>query len=244
MDIQMRLYWETFSEFFSTTDIIRLFNNPLRDYNDELVDGAIADIGCGQTSFLLDYIDSGRMLIGIDNDQYQLDRLKTRFEEITNFQIDALKLENIRLLHQALPNDIYSAVFMANILHFFSLTECDQIIAQLEQNLVSGSFIYVSVHSEKHHANDPDDLKNNDYFKHYFTRSDLDALFSAEKYDRIFFADVERSQTKKEKQVKIAWIEKCLDHVNVQDPDLRQSTLKKNTMPHLENDLVCLYRRK
>ena len=63
MDIQMRLYWEAYSEDFTMEDIIRGLSNPLRDYENEFVEGAIVDIGCGQSTFLLDYINIGKKLM-------------------------------------------------------------------------------------------------------------------------------------------------------------------------------------
>jgi SAM-dependent methyltransferase len=121
MDIQMRLYWEAYSENFTTDDLIRGLHNPVRDYESEFVDGAIVDIGCGQTTFLFDYISTSRKLIGIDNDQYQLDLLKKRIDALPNKDIN-LELLNLTLLTDPLPSETYSVVFLANILHFFNGT--------------------------------------------------------------------------------------------------------------------------
>jgi SAM-dependent methyltransferase len=158
MDDQMRLYLEAYSENFTTDDLIRVLHNPLRDYENEFVDGAIVDIGCGQTTFLLDYINTNRRLIGIDNDQYQLDFLKNRLDAlpITNANIELL---NLTLLSDNLPSEAYSVVFLANILHFFNLAQCQEIISQLKLNLASGSLIYVWAHSDKYYRNDPSDQK-------------------------------------------------------------------------------------
>lgn len=51
MDDQMRLYWEAYAEDFTTHDLIRTLHNPLRDYENDFVDGAIVDIGCGPDNF-------------------------------------------------------------------------------------------------------------------------------------------------------------------------------------------------
>lgn len=37
MDIQMQLYWQAYSEDFTTNDLIRMLYNPLRDYENEFV---------------------------------------------------------------------------------------------------------------------------------------------------------------------------------------------------------------
>ena len=106
----MRLYWEAYSENFTTDDLIRGFHNPLRDYENEFVDGAIVDIGCGQTTFLFDYISTNRKLIGIDNDQYQLDLLKNRLAALPNTDTN-IELLNLTLLNDTLPSETYSVVF-------------------------------------------------------------------------------------------------------------------------------------
>lgn len=241
MDIQMRLYWEAYSEFFTTDDMIRRLHNPLTDYEDEFVDGAIVDIGCGQTTFLFDYINTNKKLIGIDNDQYQLDLLKNRLAAypVTGVNIE---LHNLSLLSDALPSETYSVVFLANILHFFNLVQCQEVIDQLKANLVPGSFVYVCVHSDKYYANDPANPENNEYFKHYFTLSDLDNLFIPSGFERILYAETERLFSKKEMQTQEKWLEKYLDHLKIFNKSERKSIKKEQLINHPESDVIGIYR--
>ncbi|RZK78656.1 MAG: class I SAM-dependent methyltransferase [Pedobacter sp.] len=241
MDIQMRLYWEAYSEAFTTDDLIRGLHNPLRDYENEFVDGTIVDIGCGQTTFLFDYINTNRKLIGIDNDQYQLDLLKNRLGAMRIADAN-IELLNLTLLSDTLPSETYSVVFLANILHFFNLAECQEIITQLKLNLVSGSFIYVLVHSDKYYANEPSNPENNEYFKHYFTLADLDGLFIPSGFERLFFSETERLFSKKEMQTQERWLEKYLDHLNIVDKNDRESIKNEELINHPENDIMCIYK--
>lgn len=237
----MRLYWEAYSENFTTDDLIKVLHNPLRDYENEFVDGAIVDIGCGQTTFLFDYINTNRKLIGIDNDQYQLDFLKNRLGAlpITNANIELL---NLTLLSDNLPTEPYSVVFLANILHFFNLVQCQEIISQLKLNLASGSFIYVWAHSDKYYRNDPSDPENNGYFKHYFTLPDLDGLFIPSGFERLLFSETERLFSKKEMQTQEKWLEKILDHMNIFDKGERESIKDEELINQPEADIICIYR--
>lgn len=241
MDIQMRLYWEAYSETFTTDDLIRVLHNPLRDYENEFVDGTIVDIGCGQTTFLFDYINTNRKLIGIDNDQHQLELLKNRLNAlpITDAKIELL---NLSLLNDTLPSETYSVVFLANIFHFFNLAQCQNIITQLTLNLVSGSFIYICVHSDKYYANDPSNPENHEYFKHYFTLADLDNLFIPSGFERLSFSETERFFSKKEMQTQAKWLEKYLDHLNIFDKSDRESIKKEQLINNPESDIICIYR--
>lgn len=237
----MRLYWEAYSENFTTDDLIRGLHNPLRDYENEFVNGAIVDIGCGQTTFLFDYINTNRKLIGLDNDQYQLDLLKNRLDALPNKSTN-IDLINLTLLDDALPEEIYSVVFLANILHFFNLAKCQKIIAQLKHNLISGSFIYVWAHSDKYYRNDPSNPENNEYFKHYFTLADLDNLFLPLGFERLLYSETERFFSKKEMQTQERWLEKYLDHLKIFDESERQSIKNEHLINNPEADIMGIYR--
>lgn len=241
MDEQMRLYWEAYSANYTTNDLIREIHNPLRHYEDEFVDGAIVDIGCGQTTFLFDYINTPRKLIGIDNDQHQLDLLKVRLNALPPISAN-IELLNLSLLSDPLPSEPYSVVFLANILHFFNLSQCQKIITELKRNLVSGSFVYVWAHSDKYYKNDPRDPDNNEYFKHYFTLADLDHLFIPTGFERLTFLETERLFSKKEMQTQEKWLEKYLDHLKIFDKRERKSIKKDNLVNNPENDIICIYR--
>jgi hypothetical protein len=93
MELQMQLYWKVFGEVFSTDDILKNDFNPVYRFDDQLVDGAIIDIGCGQTSPLIQYADlSDRRLIGIDNEAFQLKKLRSRMTEIARAESEKWEL--------------------------------------------------------------------------------------------------------------------------------------------------------
>lgn len=241
MDIQMRLYWEAYSENYTTDDLIRELHNPLRFYEGEFIDGAIVDIGCGQTTFLFDYINTNRRLIGIDNDRLQLVLLKKRLDAMPVVQAN-VELLNLTLLKDSLPAGTYSAVFLANILHFFNLKECGEILTQLKSNLVSGSFVHVWVHSDKYYRNDPADPQNNEYFKHYFTLADLDNLFIPRGFERLLYSETERLFSHKEMKTQELWLEKYMNHLKIFNKKERQSIKKEQLINNPESDLICVYK--
>ena len=237
----MQLYWEAYSEIYSTNDLIREIQNPLRFFEAEFVDGAIVDIGCGQTTFLFDYLNSPKKLIGIDNDQYQLDLLKNRLGVISQTNAD-IELLNLSLMSDPLPAETYSVVFLANIMHFFNFPQCLEIVAQVKSNLSPGSFVFVWAHSDKYYKNDPGNPDNNEYFKHYFSLSDLDNLFIPSGFERLYHSEFERLFSKKEMQTQERWLEKYMDHLKIFDKRERKLIKSENLINNPESDIIGIYR--
>jgi hypothetical protein len=57
MDASMKLYWEAFSELYSTEDMVHKAFNPLRDYEDEFIEGPLLELGCGQSNFVIEMLN-------------------------------------------------------------------------------------------------------------------------------------------------------------------------------------------
>ncbi|MBS1520691.1 MAG: class I SAM-dependent methyltransferase [Bacteroidetes bacterium] len=244
MDRQMQVFEEVFESLVSTQEILKEDHNPVYRFDDQLIDGAIIDIGCGQTSSLLKYAASGRRLIGIDNEQSQLNKLRSRMTEVAGFTSREWELLKQNLQHDPLPKGIYAMVVLFNILHFFSLKYCERFVEKLEPHLKTGSILSICVHSVKYFANDPTNPQNNEYFKHYFSQDDLDKLFPSIKYDRLYRADIETQQCKKYQEVAALWAEKLIEYFKIADPlikaDLRQNSKDNN----IQADLICVYKRR
>ncbi len=215
MDDSMRLYWETAFEEFTTEEMIKDSPNPLREYESEFIDGAIIDIGCEQSNFLLEYANSDRTLYAADNDEMQLDFLKKRAEGISN--LNKWKFCLLNFPEDQFPEDKYSVVILSNILHFFTIKECTKIENIIGSLLEKGTMIYISVHSSKFYANDPDDPNNNDYFKHYFTIEDIENLFSKEKYEYVYIAEIQKVDSMREREITIKWLDKDNEREGIKD---------------------------
>ena len=244
MDRQMQLFEEVFESLVSTQEILKDDRNPVYHFDDQLIDGAIIDIGCGQTSSLLRYAATGRRLIGIDSVQSQLNKLQSRMTEVAGFTSKEWELLKRDLRHDPLPEGIYAMVVLFNILHFFSLKYCAKFIEKLEQHLKSGSILSICVHSIKYFANDPTNPRNNEYFKHYFSQVDLDKLFPSVKYDSLYKADIEWQLCKKDQEVAALWVEKVIEDMKITDPltkrDIRQNAKDNN----IQADLICVYKKR
>ena len=105
--------------------------------------------------------------------------------------------------------------------------------------------IYVSVHSHKFYQNNPEDPNNNDYFKHYFTIEDLDALFKKESFERIYVAEIEKKDSRDELRLVSQWFDKsCKQEEGIKDQkviDVLKAQYMKNKM---QSDIVAIFRRR
>ena len=240
----MKLYWELFFEKFSNKEILRQLNNPIREYEEEMIDGAIVDVGCGQSSFLLDFASTRRELIAIDSEQFQLDFLRKRVENEELANIDNWKFYNQNFPQTGLPNKEYSLIIFSNLLHFFTLDECVEIGKLVSQKSISGTFIYVGVHSDKHYANNPENPNNNDYFKHYFTIHDLETIFPNELFERIYYAEVDKVDSKMEREFTEEWLDRLLKVAKVTDPKRIDQAKKDYLKNKSQSDIIVIFRKK
>ena len=241
----MQLYWKAFEQLVSTDHILENDLNPIYHFEDQLVDGAIFDIGCGQTSPLIRYAEiTERRLIGMDNEASQLVKLRSRMAEIAGADNKEWELITGDLKHSQLPNGPYAMVVMYNILHFFSLNECKELIAKIDQHLITGSLISICVHSTKHPANNPPNPDALNYFKHFFTQSDLDTLFPAKEFHRLYHADIERDYEKTDGKVTALWAEKVITDMKIKDHRTKTEIRRDATSQKSTAEIINVYRKR
>lgn len=243
MDKEIQLYWEAFSEVYSVEEMVWTSANPLREYESDFIDGPIVDIGCGQSHFLIEFSRGTRKLYGLDNDAYQLQKLHEHITAYAGAPRCAVELVPFRLLQDRLPDEQFAVVVLSNILHFFDLVGCRQVVQQISDRTAAGSLVYLKVHSVAYHGNDPADPDNNAYFKHFFTQQDVDALFEPQ-YERIYAANLTCRITKKDQLVRTKWLEKVIAYLRITDEKAQADFWRANTACDEQSDLVCIYRKK
>jgi SAM-dependent methyltransferase len=244
MDESMKIYWKLYSEFFSNEAVLRNLSNPLREYENEFIDGAMIDIGCGQSSLLLDFSATGREMIAVDNEQMQLDYLKQRVINQATAKIDKWRFCLIDFPNEELLEATYSLMIFSNILHFFSLEECILIGRQVEKKASPGTFVYVSVHSVKFYANNPDNPTNNEYFKHYFSIEDLEKVLTLDKFERIYYAEVDKIDSKIDQKLTSLWLDTLLEKDGVKNPKMVAKIKKDYLKNKYQSDIVAIFRKK
>ena len=245
MNDEMRYFWEVYDEYYSTEKLLHKSFNPLRDFEEEFIEGPILELGSGQSSLMIEYSIRGKDLIAIDNEDFQLKKLKTRIEEYAGTE----NLKKIEFLNRTIPNDeipekIFSVIIISNFLHFFTLKRCEEIIQKLLGRITSGSLIYLTVHSTKHPRNNPEDPNNNAYFQHYFSESDLNKLFPKDYFERIFFADMQQKKSEFDKKVLEKWYEKIFDSKGITSKEFRKKKIEEAFKDDQQAALSCIFRRK
>jgi SAM-dependent methyltransferase len=230
MDDSIRVYEELAFKMISTEKLIRQSPNPMREYEDGFIDGAIIDIGCGQSNFLLEYASFGKKIYAIDDDQMQLDFLRKRVEQIS-VPLENWVFLNLKFPQDGLPDDFYSVIILSNLLHFFTFDECKNIGNLINKIARKGTFIYTVVHSHTYYMNDPQNPDNNEYFKHYFTVDDLKAIFPIEKYEWVYLAEIEKLSSDTENSIINTWLDTLLEKGGIKNP----RTKKKYKSDYLKN---------
>ena len=186
-------------------------HNPIWDYEDDLIDGPVIDIGCGQSDILLCFAATDRTLVAFDAEPLQLEWLS----QLSGIQQD-VKPENWHFVTgtfptSPLPAHKYALISFSNLLHFLTLEECVTSIAGLAPHLVSGTQLYIRVHSASHEQNQVEDPEvRYDYFKHYFTPQDVARLFPQEEFEQLYFAEVHSVYTKQDKNFNALWVREWL----------------------------------
>ncbi|RKS21768.1 SAM-dependent methyltransferase [Flavobacterium endophyticum] len=189
MTDDMKLYWKLYSEWFPNERILSKFNNPIRDYSIKN-SGKVIDIGCGQSTYLLDLLDSNYELFAVDTNEMQLQLLKDRVIKSGN------KAERINYSSTEFPSDnfkgnYFTAIIISNLLHFFKKNDAYNFVSQLNQYSESGTLILVTVHSSSHLSNKKE-ITDKSYFKSFYSKSDLYEMFPSSDFEYIGYIEKEK----------------------------------------------------
>lgn len=245
MEESLRIYWKLYNEIFSNELMIHKSHNLLRNFEEEFIEGPILELGCGQSNFLVEFSKTGKEIFAVDNEEFQLNLLKKRIESYAGKDTVKLHLLNITIPEKEIPQEIFSLVIASDFLHFFSINECKNIISQIISRTQKGSLVYVRVHSQSHSYRKSSDPEIHEYFKHFFTESDLTELFDEKYFESMIFSNtVQNIRSKFTREMEIKWIEKLLDEYQIFDPQERQEHFEENSKELNVGYLECVYRRK
>lgn len=244
MDDSMKLYCELYFDSFSNEEIIQQTGNPIREYEEELIEGPIIDIGCGQSSYLLEFLNTDREIYAVDNEQVQLDYLKKRVIRGNKAKLDQWHFKNLNFPEDILPDRTYSLIILSNILHFFPLKQCLEIGKKLVEFTEKGSMVFIGVHSRNYYMNDPKNPNNNEYFKHYFTIKDLEKIFPKKLFEKVYSAEIEKVDTQSDKEITNRWLDKSLDADGITDPRHRAFIKKNYLKTRAQSDIQMIFRKR
>jgi SAM-dependent methyltransferase len=225
--------------------MIHKCHNLLRNFEEEFIEGPILELGCGQSNFLVEFSKTGKEIFAVDNEEFQLNFLKKRIESYAGNDAGKLHLLNITIPEKEIPQGIFSLVIASDFLHFFSIDDCKIIISQIISRTQKGSFIYVRVHSQSHSYSNSKDPGMHQYFKHFFTESDLVELFEEKYFERMIFSNtVQNIRSKFTREMELAWTKKVLDQYQIFDQKEREEEFEEINKELNVGYLECIYRRK
>ncbi|WP_433780456.1 class I SAM-dependent methyltransferase [Flavobacterium anhuiense] len=245
MDENLQNFWKLYYERFSNDRMIRSKHNPLREYEDEFVDGPVLELGCGQSCFLVELSKSGKEIYAVDNESSQLNFLHKRITEYGPADQDKIHLLNLTVLRDQLPERVFSIVIMSDIMHFFGLEDAKTLMEQIISRTAQGSLVYLRVHSKKHSYNDSLDPSIHDYFKHFFSVEDLDKLFDEAYFECLVCSETRQfTKSKHELDLELEWLSSMMDEQGITDPEERDQAIRENSSDIVDAWISCIYRRK
>jgi hypothetical protein len=245
MEESLKKYWKIYSEFYSNEKMVHKNHNPLREYEEEFVDGPILELGSGQSSFLVEFSKNGREIFAVDNENFQLHALNKRIAECSTPASGKVHLLNLTIPRDKLPEKKFSIVIMSDFLHFFTMKDCKALISEINERTIKGSLIYVRAHSKKHSYNNSSYPAISEYFKHFFSQQDLDILFNRTDFECLTCSENKQYvKSKYEHTMEVEWISGLLDDEDITDPEEREKAIHKSTSEIVNAWVACIYRRK
>lgn len=139
--------WSEAAVSFSLDTSVYTFKNPLlEEIIENISDGPICDLGCGDGRYTIPLIKKGKGLIyAVDFSQAALDRLKNRLlhtiglSSASNVRLELKDIRNIQLDNQ------FKLIILANVIHYLSPVEVAWLISTLTQYIRPNGGLYIGI---------------------------------------------------------------------------------------------------
>jgi cyclopropane fatty-acyl-phospholipid synthase-like methyltransferase len=186
---QMKLHWKLFSEWYSNEKILEGFYNPVKNYIQKKT-GTIIDIGCGQSSYLIDFLNSEFELYAVDTDKDQLKYLQNRVIK-AGYDKNRITYSSNEFPSKDFSNNIFSAVIISNLLHFFPKSYAFEYVNTIKKYCEDEALIMITVHSSEHlHS---EEITPESYFKSFYTKADLESMFPISEFEHLYYLQVNKA---------------------------------------------------
>lgn len=135
--------------------------------------------------------------------------------------------------------------YCVGLFTFFSLDDCKDIISQIVSRTQKGSLLYDRVYSKSHSYNDSLDPGVHEYFKHFFTKSDLTELFDGQYFERRFFLILFRTLYQSlQENWRLSGLKKYWMNIQIFDSQERQEHFAEINKEINTGYKECVYRKK
>ncbi len=241
MDESLRLNWKMRYEWYPNERYLKGFENLLSAYL-PVKQGRILDIGCGQSEYILDMLDSKFDLFAQDEEVFQLDYLKQRIHDQGHSK------ERVNYCNLRFPNTEFSGKFdgivISNILHFYDLAEIKaKILPPLFDLLKASSILIVTVHSTKHPSS-KHLITEASYFKHFFTEADLEMLFPAVQFQTLCYQTKSWHTTVYDEEFLKTWLQQYHHDNGVFDSKAIQRAQNNYLKNGRQDNITVVYKKK
>ncbi len=227
----------------SIDDMIESFDQPLKEYEDDLPDFPVMDIGIGLGSGTVYFASKGKRVYAIDNEPILLKWLE---DKVNTYDKKKLDIEFIKQSYPAitLPESKFSCILISNLLHFCE-NGYDGIrndLKTITQYLVSDGFILVRVHATDHVAN----YEGQDYFKYFFTEEEIKGLLVEAEFELMYLSKYYKKGFKAAVKHKKEWLTRYLVELKKVDPTLpeNQEWINQHSIQEGEKCYVAIFRKK
>lgn len=184
MNNEMKLHWKLHFEKFPNEKLLKGFENPIKSYL-SATSGNILDVGCGQSIYLLDLLDSEFKLFGVDIEKTQLEYLKARVKQ-AGFDENRITYSSEYFPFSNFKNHTFKAIILSDILHFFTKKEANEFVTKIKNYCEVGGLIIGKVHSTNHFVSG-EKITAKSYFKSFYSKDDVIALFPEPEYKLLSF---------------------------------------------------------
>ncbi|WP_185965951.1 class I SAM-dependent methyltransferase [Flavobacterium sp. ZT3R18] len=190
-------------EWFPNEKILDEFYNPIKSYSRERSKKVI-DIGCGQSQYLIDLLESDFELFAVDTEKSQLNFLEERVKQF-GYQKDRITYSSKEFPSEDFEGLFFSAIIVSNLLHFFTKPEAYIFVEGLSKYCDSDSLILITVHSSDHLSN-KEKITSSSYFKSFYSKKDLYEMFPNTEYEYVSYVEKEKEPSNYKKQFLMHWI--------------------------------------
>jgi 2-polyprenyl-3-methyl-5-hydroxy-6-metoxy-1,4-benzoquinol methylase len=241
MDDSMKLHWKMRYEWYPNDKYLKSFDDLVSAYLLQK-SGRILDIGCGQSPFILDMLESKFELYAQDEECLQISYLQQRIRD------QGYPLERVNYSTSRFPNTEFTGKFegvvISNILHFYSLEEIQtSLLPTLFALLKPGSILIVTVHSTKHPSSKLSITKES-YFQHFFNHTDLNLLFPKDRFYTLYYLTKSVHSRIYENEFLKAWIKQFHHDNDVFDQRTIQKAQKDYLKESRQDSITVVYKMK
>lgn len=236
----MDFYWKFWYEQMTNKKLMTNFENYITSYL-EVTEGKIIDIGCGQSTYILDLLNSNYELHAVDSNPLQLSLLKKRIKS-TGHKIDRVNFHETSFDFDKFKNKKFAGVIIQNLLHLYSYKWAQEFVSKIKKLITKGSIVIVQVHGDLHHYNTK--KRNANQFKYFYKEEDLEELFPETDFELLHYSSTKFIENIATKSFNDEYVKQFSHKIGITDPQEIAGEQKRYNNEELCHKLLLVVRKK